>query len=120
MVWFIFLLFVVGGAFFAYRYLVALEKEIRAEIGSGEESVSISVKSPESPEKKPTVIESVSIDQRIKSIIMAQPGILQTELYVAINDIDKKIIQKELLNLDRSGKISRSRAGNTFQLSVVA
>lgn len=111
----IFLLLLSAGAVFVYRYLVTLEREIRFEIGSGDKEPA-DEKRPNNTVGQSVSVQAVSLDQRLLSVIKASPGVVQTALYAAVQDVDKKLVQKELLLLDRTGKISRIRSGNSYQL----
>ena len=114
----IYLSLLIAGGVFVYRTLIALEKEIRAEIeGPGNDSP-VSRKDDIPVVTTPAVVANDSIDQRISIVIANRPGIFQTEIYAELQGVDKKLIQKELLNLDRSGKISRIRSGKTFKLFI--
>ena len=114
----IYLILLIAGGVFVYRTLVAIEKEIRAEIEVSGIDSSVCNKDEIPAVTTPTVVANDSIDQRISVTIANRPGILQTEMYVEFQDVDKKLIQKELLNLDRSGKISRLRSAKTFKLFI--
>ena len=114
----IYLILLIAGGVFVYRTLIAIEKEIRAEIEVSGIDSSASNKDEILAVTTPTVVVNDSIDQRISVAIATRPGILQTEMYAKFHVADKKLIQKELLNLDRSGKISRVRSGKTFKLFI--
>ena len=100
--WLIALLLIAGGVV-AYRYLVTVEAEIRAEIAAAESDVS-------TPATDPVP------DSRFIKLVIDRPGILQTDIYKEFPGVDRKQIQKELLELDRSGRISRRKLGNSYQL----
>ena len=114
----IYLILLIAGGVFVYRTLVAIEKEIRAEIEGADTNSSVSRKDDIPVVTAPSVVAIDSIDQRISVAIATRPGIFQTEIYAELQDVEKKLIQKELLNLDRSGKISRVRSGKTFKLFI--
>jgi hypothetical protein len=113
--WILFVLLLTGGIV-VYYFLAQMEQEIRAELTATED--------PEPHLEKSTTAESrqnasdESLDTLLCGIIQNSPGILQTDLYQQLPDIDKKLVQKELLMLDRSGNISRVRSGNTYQLNL--
>lgn len=115
----IFLLFLFVGCAYVFNSLRVMEAEIRAEIDSANpvdesnESLSDSVCNVTSRN------DSESIDERLIGFIKNRPGVRQSELYKEFNSVGKASLQKELLNLDRSGKISRIRSGSTYQLSVM-
>ena len=103
--WLIFLLLIAGGVV-VYRYLVNVEAEIRAEIAAPE-SAGDTPSTGSGPE--PTIID----------IVKNHPGILQTDIYKEFPGVDRKLIQKELLELDQSGRISRKKHGSTYQLTIL-
>ena len=96
----LFIVLMIAGGVIVYRYLVTIEAEIRAEIAQAEQASS-------SPEEHEVRSQSGVIE-----LIRTHPGILQKELYQKLPGLDRRAIQKELLDLDRSGKISRRKSGN--------
>ena len=118
MFWIIFLLLLVGCAY-AYYILKAMEVEIRAEIDAPSAVEDSEERVSDSSHDASGSDDSGSIEKRIIEVIKKSPGIRQSDLYREVNTADKAVIQKKLLNLDRSGKILRIRSGNTYQLSLV-
>ncbi len=104
--WLITLLLIAGGVV-VYRYLTTVEAEIRSEIAATEDT------------GKPSSVSDSTTESIIISLVRARPGILQTDIYREFPRFDRKQIQKELLELDRSGRISRRKFGNTYQLSAL-
>ncbi|PLX97883.1 MAG: hypothetical protein C0623_14270 [Desulfuromonas sp.] len=117
MTWFVLLVLALGGGIMLWRWLTTLEKDIRAEIESSGETASPSGDSGNSGAGK-SVIDAAEPVSRILEVIKVQPGILQKDLYPELADIERKDLQKMLLNLDRSGRISRVRVGNSYQLKL--
>lgn len=113
------LFLLVGGGFLAYRYLKALEAEIRAEIESPEKPESAGEDKSVSYTSPGTEQETASeLPERILQSIKTRPGILQKDFYSLLGDVDKKILQQELQDLDRAGRIIRNRSGNTYRLTL--
>ena len=100
----LFTLLLIAGGVVVYRYLVTVEAEIRAEIAAAEIAAT-----PPATDPGP--------ESNILSLVKSRPGILQTDVYKEFPGVDRKQIQKELLELDRSGRVSRKKSGNTYQLS---
>ena len=112
--WIILVLLALGG-YFVYNYLVALEKEIRAEISAAEE---MSRSGSDQGRDDGLKDQNLSPEQMVEAVIAAHPGILQSDLYGEVLELDRKTLQKTLLELDRSGRVLRVRSGNTFQLNL--
>ena len=117
--WIIVLLFLAAGGVYAYRILTQMEREIRAEID--EVSSDIDDLKEKQPEHKDTEdsIETTDPGERILFVIRTHPGIYQKDIYPLLEGIDKKMIQKLLLNYDRSGKVLRKSVGNTYTLTLI-
>ena len=114
--WFVFVL-LLAGAIWAYFTLTEMEKEIRAELASDEPEPVPSREQDNKISNAGKADDSDSLESRICSFVNRSSGVLQTELYKYFPGIDKKIIQKALLDLDRSGKISRTKSGSTYKIS---
>jgi hypothetical protein len=96
-----------------------MEAEIRAEIDSGSPVSEPEEKVSASSHVIPGTDDSGSLENRLMAFIKTNPGIRQSELYKEFNATAKTVLQKVLLNLDRSGKVLRVRSGNTYQLSLM-
>ena len=116
----IILVLLVGGGFLAYRYLKALEAEIRSEIESPDEPEPGAVDGETDSEPAPASGQTsvLALSERILQLVRSRPGILQKEIYPLLEDADKKTVQQELQNLEHVGRIVRLRSGNSFQLTV--
>ncbi len=106
--WIVLLILIAGGAV-AYRQLVTMEAEIRAEIAAAEQPPDNS---------HPPADAEADAESVIVNLIRARPGILQTDLYKELPAWSRRQVQKELLSLERSGRITRRKSGNTYQLST--
>ncbi|NIQ93719.1 MAG: hypothetical protein GWN87_05560 [Desulfuromonadales bacterium] len=114
---------VVAG-YLGYRKLQKIEDEIREEVdardtpkeetggGGGTPAAAEPADRPEaSRESSGQSLEALLLDQ-----ISRQPGMLQTALYEAFADHDRKQLQSMLLKLDREGRVRREKKGSTYQL----
>jgi len=106
------------GGYLAFRKLQEMEDEIRDEIAAREsrQAEPSSQPSPPSPaaEKSPAPPEG-----RVLELIRERPGLLQTEVYSAMPDVDRKQLQELLLRLDRAGRIRRVKEKSTYRLFPV-
>jgi hypothetical protein len=106
------------GGYLAFRKLQEMEDEIRDEIAARESRQAKPSSQPSaptgSPEKPPATLEG-----RVLELIRKRPGLLQTEVYTAIPDVDRKQLQELLLRFDRAGRIRRVREKSTYRLFPV-
>lgn len=113
---FILFILLLAGGILAFLTLTRMEKEIRAEIASAEASPGAEQPAPE-PRGKAEPVDS--LEERICHHVRISPELLQTDLYIRLPEYDRKLIQKSVLNLERSGKLNRVRSGNSYKLTGV-
>lgn len=63
--------------------------------------------------------ESVNLSSRIISILQANPGILQTEVYKMFDSSVKEDIQSILYFMGKEGRIKRNKSGRTYALYYI-
>lgn len=138
MFWFIILLLIVGGCFYLYQRMMAIEEEIRAgqdlvkkpaeqafqvSVSDDEEIVSPPVVTAEvekmASKAEPVVEESMSLEDEVLGAVNNLPGIKQTELYNSFADINKKRLQQLLKDMDDAGQIKREKKGSSYLLFPV-
>jgi hypothetical protein len=129
MFWFIVLLLVVGAGFYFYQKMMAIEQEIRAEQGVGDEHVS-PAQEPERPAGDPikasefdkesnaaaAIPELTTIEEAVISAVTKSPGIKQTDLYLFFADTDKKQLQKIIKSMSDNGVLRREKQGSSYLL----
>lgn len=129
MLWFILLLILMGGTFYFYQRMRALEREIQAaqalektrqqytpkEAAAGSE--------PLSPPASGLQTASFSAKQPLNSAqdplvtaIQSQPGVRQADIYAILPELGKRQIQQTIRQLEGEGKIRRERSGSSYQL----
>ena len=134
MFWFVLLLILMGGAFYFYQRMRALEQQIRADQALEKErqqsqqqkaNVPGSSAVSEASEKSAPVVEpesttsggqSVDSRQPVISAIQSQPGVLQTDIYGQLPQLSKRQVQQLIRQLTDEGKIRRERSGSSYQL----
>ena len=106
------------GGYLAFRKLQEMEDEIRDEIAARESRQAEPSSQPSQPspaaEKSPATPEG-----RVLELIRERPGLLQTEVYSAMPDVDRKQLQELLLRFDRAGRIRRVKEKSTYRLFPV-
>lgn len=133
MFWIVLLLILLGGGFYFYQRLTDLEREIRAEQerekeqqasqGSGETSAAAPLEK-ESAQPAAQTVATVDpaaevVENPILRLICAQPGVVQTDIYVNLPQLNKKQAQQMIRELVDAGKIRRERLGSSFKLYLV-
>lgn len=113
---FLVLLVLVVAGYFAWVKLVELEREIRSELEPKAQRAT-----PTAP--RDTAVSQVAPgaeDKAIQELILAKvrqsEGILQTELYEAFPELDRKTLRKCLLEMDHARVLRRERSSHTFKL----
>ncbi len=114
--WIALLILLCSGAV-AWRWLVQVEKEIRSEIETGS-SATPETESDQPVRSVPVDVATGTLAEKIVDVIRQNPGVLQKELYARLSGYDRRQVQKELLDLDHSGKICRARSGSTYKLTL--
>jgi len=141
MFWFIVLLLVVGAGFYFYQKMMAIEREIRAEL----DAVATTAVVVAAPDKKavdpepelvketttdsstitsavekmtskaePIADESFSLEDEILAAVKNLPGVKQTELYSSFGDVNRKQLQKMLKKMADAGKLRREKKGSSY------
>lgn len=116
-----------AGCYYGYRKLQQIEADIREELR-------VKGLAPDQDESAapPTTLKTVtkvatprvkkaepaSLEDQIISLVTANPGMLQTELYTHFSDSERKALQAELLKMDKAGSIKRSKEKSTYRLSL--
>ncbi|HMB17160.1 MAG TPA: hypothetical protein VKN62_12700 [Pelovirga sp.] len=130
MFWFVLLLILLGGGFYFYQRLVALEREIRAEqerekeLQAQQVNEETGVAAPQEKASAPpspaaTAAESPAtevVENPILRLICAQPGVVQSNVYAEVPQLNKKQTQQMIRELVDAGKIRRERLGSSFKL----
>lgn len=119
----------VAVGFYGYRRLQLIEKEIRSDItavsaireaerAAAEESVPpvAAVRREVATEKKRPSGAGVPLDDRLREAVRKEPGILQTTLYERFPEVKSRVMQQTLLNMDREGRLRRTREGGSYAL----
>ena len=132
MFWIVLLLILLGGGFYFYQRLTDLEREIRAEQerekeqqarqGSGETSAAAPLEKESAQPAAQTVAAEPAaelVENSILRIICAQPGVIQSDLYGDLPQLNKKQTQQMVRELVEEGKVRRERQGNSFKLYLV-
>jgi len=57
-----------------------------------------------------------AIDLRVLALVAEFPGLLQTELYGRLPDLNRRELQQLLLKLDREGRIRREKQGGSYRV----
>lgn len=109
------------GGYLAFRRLQELEDDIRDEIEDRERAGERRGEAPapsreEAPEAGKAPVPATSLEERIVQAVRDNPGRLQTELYAAFADIDRRRLQATLLSLDRTGRLRRVREQGTYRV----
>lgn len=106
----------VGAAgYLAYRKLRLMEDEIRAEIATGEPAGDRQGET-EVKASAGDAAEGLSPEERIRTLVAEEPGILQTELYRLLGTEKKRPLQDLLREMDREGHLKRVREKGTYRL----
>jgi len=71
---------------------------------------------PQTGEAQAAAGDAAALQDRLLSLVAAEPGLLQTELYRKLPDQAVRVLQAELLNLSRSGRLRREKAGGSYRL----
>lgn len=106
------------GGYLAFRRLRAMEGEIRGEIAGRRASATRSYE----PEREAAAegmraqTVAVTLESQVLSLIRTRPGLLQTDLYRELSQVDRKVLQELLLQLDRGGRIRRGKEKSTYKL----
>jgi hypothetical protein len=128
MFWLVLLLILLGGGFYFYQRMVALEHEIRAEQerekeqqeNQGNEEISVAAplkkESPQPTTETPVEPPAEVVENPVLRIISAQPGVVQSDLYTDLPQLNKKQVQQMVRELVDAGKIKRERLGSSFKL----
>ena len=126
---------VVAGGYWGYRRLNGLEEEIRREIeaenapppeappakapppageagGRSEPGAEVSRQAPEGEGTAPLNLA----EERLLRLIREQPGVLQTELYQRLPEIGRRLLQEQLLAMDKAGRVRRERERGTYRV----
>jgi hypothetical protein len=127
MFWFVLLLFVLGGGFYFYQRMLALEQEIRAEqerekeLQAKQVNQETAAAAPRNEEPERTVAAADNpateiAENPILQFVCAHPGVVQADLYADIPQLNKKQAQQMIRELVDAGKIRRERLGSSFKL----
>lgn len=128
MFWFIILLLVVGAGFYFYQKMMAIEREIHAELDLAKAAVAPvqepekhHEKGPETPLPDPVspaleVVESTTLKGTILAEVTKQPGMKQTELYPLFVDTNKKQLQQLLKEMADDGTLRREKQASSYLL----
>ncbi|MBD1400934.1 hypothetical protein [Pelovirga terrestris] len=127
MFWIVLLLILLGGSFYFYQRMVALEQEIRAE-QEREKELQAQQVNQESAAAAPKKIEPALVgaaaenpatemaENPILQCVCAHPGVVQADLYADVPQLNKKQAQQMIRELVDAGKIRRERLGSSFKL----
>jgi len=132
MFWFVLLLILLGGGFYFYQRMISLEQEIRAEqerekvqqASQGEVETSVAA-SHENESAQPAVAAAATdgsegeVDNPIVRLIDEKPGVVQSDVYADLPQLNKKQVQQMIRELVDEGKIRRERLGSSFKLYSV-
>jgi len=126
MFWFVLLLIVLGGGFYFYQRMLALEQEIRAEQEREKElqARQVNQDTAAAPQKNEPAPANAAADNPATEIagnpildfVCAHPGVVQADLYADIPQLNKKQAQQMIRELVDAGKIRRERLGSSFKL----
>ena len=127
MFWFVLLLIVLGGGFYFYQRMLALEQEIRAEqerekeLQARQVNQETAAAAPRNEEPERTVAAADNpateiAENPILQFVCAHPGVVQADLYADIPQLNKKQAQQMIRELVDAGKIRRERLGSSFKL----
>lgn len=133
MFWIVLLLILLGGGFYFYQRLTDLEREIRAEQerekeqqasqGSGETSAAALLEKESAQPLEQTISAAdpaaEMVENPILRIICTQPGVVQSDLYADLPQLNKKQAQQMVRELVEAGKVRRERQGSSFKLYLV-
>ena len=72
----------------------------------------------ETKEGSSDVPESSPLEQQILEEVSRRPGILQSDLYEYLPAIERRALQKILLDMDRQGKLRREKEKSSYRLFV--
>jgi len=132
MFWFVLLLILLGGGFYFYQRMVALEQEIRAEqerekvqqASQGGEETSVAVPLENESAQSAVAVAATDgfegeVDHPILRLIDAKPGVVQSDIYAELPQLNKKQVQQIIRELVDAGKIRREPLGSSFKLYQV-
>ena len=119
----------VAGGYYGYRKLQQIEEDIRSEIAAKGLADDQPQAAPPSPKVEPatasaeTVAPAVekseaSLETQVLEVVRQSPGLLQTELYQRFASVERKTLQTTLLRMDKSGVLSREKAGSSYRLHI--
>lgn len=132
MFWIVVFLLLLGGTFYFYQKMKALEQQIRAEQAlekASYQSESAAADSateltsaaptpartvPAAPASGEPSVETVS--DPVLHAIESQPGVLQADIYAQLHEFNKRQVQQMIRQLVEDGKVRRERAGSSYQL----
>lgn len=124
---FLILLLVLGGGFYFYQRLKALEAEIRAEQAAAAQSPSRSADAPPKAEPArpagqvhPLVVERAEAPASAEEIVLAavrkNPGLRQTDLYGQVAALGNRQLQALLKEMAEQGRLQRKKQGSSYLL----
>lgn len=121
---------VAAAACWGYRQLRALEVQIRREIEE-ENAPSPPPPSPsppppsstlqvrEAPEAREEKDERSPLNlaaERLLRLVRERPGMLQTEVYAQLPEIDRRFLQEQLRSLAQDGRVRREKERGTYRV----
>ncbi|WP_029917624.1 hypothetical protein [Pelobacter seleniigenes] len=125
---FLILLLVLGGGFYFYQRLKALEAEIRAEQATATPSPSHSDDaSPKAEPARPAgqvhplVVERAeqtpaSAEEIVLAAVRKNPGLRQTDLYGQVATLGNRQLQVLLKEMAEQGRLQRKKQGSSYLL----
>ncbi|MFO7766390.1 MAG: helix-turn-helix domain-containing protein [Pelovirga sp.] len=132
MFWIVLFLLLLGGLFYLYQKMKALEQQIRAEQALEKASQQLestaadsatelasAAQNPSRTVSPAPASDGQSINTACDPVLHAidsQPGVLQADIYDQLRQFKKRQVQQMIRQLVEDGKVRRERAGNSYQL----
>ncbi len=121
---FLILLLVLGGGFYFYQRLKALEAEIRAEQASPSPSDDRPPKTePDRPAgQAPSLVVAraeqapASAEEIVLAAVRKNPGLRQTDLYGQVAALGNRQLQVLLKEMAEQGRLQRKKQGSSYLL----
>ncbi len=125
---FLILLLVLGGGFYFYQRLKALEAEIRAEQATVAPSASRSDDTPPKAEpdrpagQAPSLVVAraeqapASAEEIVLAAVRKNPGLRQTDLYDQVAALGNRQLQVLLKEMAEQGRLQRKKQGSSYLL----
>jgi len=104
----------------AFRELKTMEADILQDIArksaSGSDDGETNTDRPATDKPIREATDDSSLEGQLRQLIRSRPGVMQTDIYTALNTFDRKQIQQILLEMDRKGQIRRKKAKSSYQV----